>query len=219
MLGDDVEAAGVDVPPMTPDTNVDVLEGAADAGGVEAAGDPKEKVDLAGAELEAAGVVDDPKENVGAVDDGVPLAAEVEVLAEAAAGAGAVGLAPPNPAKPPNGFALACGCALDVAGAPKLNVGVEVAGALPTRLAKGLLPADAVGAPNGEDVAAPNAIGLAAAVVPGVPPGVAFRFGSPRITLPAAGVLGIDPCDGESSSEASSPSSLRICFSACRFML
>ncbi len=132
-----MEAAGVNVPPMTPDTNVDVLEGAADAGGVEAAGDPKEKVDLAGAEEEA---VDDPKENVGAVDDGVPLAAEVEVLAEVAAGAGAVGLAPPNPPKPPNGFALACGCALDVAGAPKLNVGVELTGVLPPRFANGLPP-------------------------------------------------------------------------------
>lgn len=185
---DDVEAAGVDIPPITPDTKVEVLEGAVDADEAEVAGEPKEKVDLAGAEEDA---VDDPKENVGAVDDGVPLAAEVEVLA--VAGAGAAGLAPPNPPKPPNGFALACGCAT-VAGAPKLNVGVEAAGALPPRLANGLLPAeDAAGAPSGEDVAAPKAIGLAAAAEPGVPPGVPLRFGKPRITLPAAGVLGIDP--------------------------
>ena len=140
--------------------------------------------------------------------------------------AGAAGLAEPKPEKPPNGFAFGCGCAavlepeLGAAGAPKLNVGAEGAdavdeGALPNppappRVAKGLDPPDA---PKDCDGAAPND-GVPTAVAPGVP-GVPFRFGSPRMTLPPVGVAGIEPCeDGDSSSDPSSPSSRRICFSA-----
>lgn len=198
-------AAGTEgVPPRMPETMLEVFDGADEALEVD----------------DGAAVVDAPNEN-----DGV----------EAGAGelaAGAAGLAAPNPVKPPKGFALAGGCeaALElgaVAEAPKLKVGagVEAAGAAaedelpnpPPRLAKGLVPVDA---PNGEaddgDAAAPKLIGPAATAAPGAPgvPGVPRRLGRPRMTLPAAGVAGIEPCDGESSSEASSPSSLRICFSA-----
>lgn len=119
---------------------------------------------------------------------------------------------------------------------PKLNVGFVVVAAgvaaelelpkptVPPKLAKGLEPA---GAPKGDagkdDAAAPKVIGAAdvaaaAAAEPGVP-GVPRRLGKPRMTLPVAGVAGIECCDGDSSSDASSPSSLRICFSAWRFMM
>ena len=141
---------------------------------------------------------------------------------EGALAAGAAGLAAPKPVKPPKGLAFAGGCDAPLvlgavgAEAPKLNVGVDVEtaggaaeGVLPKpppppRLAKGLEPP---GALKGEDVdAAPKLTGLAAAAptAPGVP-GVPLRLGRPRMTLPAAGVAGMAPCDGESSSEASSP--------------
>lgn len=209
-----VELDADNMPPRMPETVLEVFDGAVEI-------------------LEADGVlevVEAPKENVGAA-----AVALEEVEDEVAAGAGeAAGLAAPKPVKPPKGLAFAGGCeAALVVEAPKLKVGVDVAGAvdeeeaevlpdpvllLPPKLAKGLVPPDA---PNGEDDAAaaapPKGAGLPV-VDPGVP-GRPLRLGRPRITLPAVGVAGIEPCeDGESSSEPSSPSSRRICFSACRFI-
>ena len=209
-----VDVGAADMPPRMPETMVELFDGTDEV--LEADGDAE-----VGAEA--------PKENVGA-EAVVPE----EVLEGLAAG-GAADLAAPKPEKPPNGLAFAGGCeavfVLEAVVAPKLNVGVDVAGAVdgeevetppnwvfPPRLAKGLEPP---GTLNGEDDAAagaPKGAGLAAddPDVPGNP----FRLGRPRMTLPAVGVAGIDPCeDGESSSDPSSPSSLRICFSACRFIL
>lgn len=169
--------------------------------------------------VDDAGAVEAPNEKDG-VDAGLPKEGVDELAA------GAAGLAEPKPEKPPNGLVFGCDCEVvlelvaGAAGAPKLNVGVEVVGAVdegalpnppaPPRVAKGLVPPDA---PNDGDGAAPND-GVPAAAAPGVP-GVPFRFGSPRITLPPVGVAGIEPCeDGDSSSDPSSPSSRRICFSA-----
>lgn len=203
---EDEDAGAEAMPPRIPETMLEVLDGAVVVG-----------VD------DGAEVVEAPKEKEGAE---VVVPEEVEELVVVAAG-----LAAPKPAKPPKGLAFAGGCedaavlALGVVDAPKLNVGVDadVAGAgaegvlpnpppAPPRLAKGLEPP---GALKGDEDAAPKVTGLGAAA-PGAPgvPGVPLRLGSPRITLPAAGVAGIEPCDGESSSDALSPSSLRICFSA-----
>lgn len=203
-----------DMPPRMPETMVDVFDGTVAAFEVDGAD-------------ESAGA---PKENDG-----------VEVVDAVLAAGAAAGLAVPKPVNPPKGFAFAGGCeaaaelelGVVVDAAPKLNVGVEVGAAgaaveealpnpvLPPRLAKGLDPP--VDAPKGDDdAAAPNVSGLAggaagAGAAPGVPgvEGAPRRLGNPRMTLPAAGVAGIEPvCDGDSSSDASSPSSLRICLSA-----
>lgn len=189
----------------------------------EVLGGASEALEVDGDAEVGAEVVGAPKENFGAaVVDPEEVEGELPALA--------AGLATPKPVKPPKGLAFAGGCeaALVLAGDPKLNEGVGVDGAgavdegalpkptLPPRVANGLAPP---GAPKeeGDDDAAPKATGLAADD-PGVP-GSPFLLGSPRMTLPAAGVACIEPCeDGESSSDASSPSSLRICFSAWRFM-
>lgn len=208
-----------DIPPRMPETMLDVLDGAV------CAFEPDDADDAAGA----------PKEN-----DGVE-AVELEFAAGAAAAEPEPSLAAPKPVNPPKGLAFAGSCedaaALELAvvldAPPKLNVGVVVVAAgaavvealpnppVPLRLAKGLDPPD--GAPKGDDddegAAAPKLSGLGdAAAAGGAPPGVPGvprRLGSPRMTLPAVGVAGVEPaCDGESSSDASSPSSLRICLSA-----
>lgn len=198
-----------DMPSRMPDTMLEVLDGVAEA-------------------LEVEGDAEAPSENDGV--EAVVLEEVVEVLAAGAA----AGLAAPKPVKPPKGFAFAGGCEAEVVpeaavDAPKLKVGVDVeaAGAaavaaaeegllnppLLPRPAKGLEPPGAL--KGDDDDAAPNVTGLGAAA-PGAPgvPGVPRRLGRPRMTLPAAGVAGMEPCDGGSSSDASSPSSRRICFSA-----
>lgn len=129
---------------------------------------------------------------------GVVAGAPNENVGEEADETGLV--AAPNPPNDENGFAFGG----PAAAAPKLKEGAAAGEA-------GLeLPAEAA---NGFAAA----LGLLEGVVPGRP----LRLGSPRITLPSVGVEGSmgDWDDGDSSSEPPSPSSRRICLSACRFIV